>query len=310
MLKMNFSMLPPEIKIEIFNFLPIGSRYNASLVWEDMRDEFRRSIPTDGELIRRLKDPKQMLGISFNDIETGGVLASMGDLDSAMYLVLKDTDVSSVPINIFNSFAKIASESIWLDNVTGLSYSMLENVKCKWMGLRNLCLEASAMTQHISDNVINNDRSGEVSELLNNIHITKDFLQTNEIQIRPLAGNVQLERISGDVCGLLSRINCDELTIADMGLSCLETRVLTEMLKSRIKSLVLRHNVTIIHFTFLDDYDGKGRCEKIEFDGTIDIDRYLAASWTWADSVGWKVTEKRNKIILEKERTLQNSLKD
>jgi len=301
-------MLPPEIKIEIFNFLPIGSRYNASLVWEDMRDEFRRSIPTDGELIRRLKDPKQMLGISFNDIETGGVLASMGDLDSPMYLVLKDTDVSSVPINIFNSFAKIASESIWLDNVTGLSYSMLENVKCKWMGLKNLCLEASAMTQHISDNVINNDRSGEVSELLNNIHITHDLLQTNEIG--HFAGNVQLERISGDICGLLSRINCDELTIADMGLSCLETRVLTEMLKSRIKSLVLRHNVTIIHFTFLDDYDGKGRCEKIEFDGTIDIDRYLAASWTWADSVGWKVTEKRNKIILEKERTLQNSLKD
>ena len=89
-----------------------------------------------------------------------------------------------------------------------------------------------------------------------------------------------------------------------------ESRVLTQMLKSRIKSLVLRHNVTIIHFTFLDDYDGEGRCEKIEFDGTIDSDRYLAASWTWADSVGWKVTEKRNKIILEKEPTLQNSLKD
>ena len=222
MLKMNFSMLPPEIKIEIFNFLPIGSRYNASLVWEEMREEFRRSIPTDGELMRRSKDPKQMLGISLNDIETGGVLASVGDLDSAMYLVLKDTDVSSVPINIFNSFAKIASESIWLDNVTGLSYPMLENVQCKWMGLKNLSLRASAMTQDISDNVINDDKSGEVSELLNSIYIASDPLQTNEIG--HLAGNVQLERISGDICGLLSRINCDELTIADMGLSCLETR--------------------------------------------------------------------------------------
>ena len=53
---MSFSILPEEIQIKILNMLTIGSRYNASLVWEELVYETMRSIPKDGKLIRKLKD--------------------------------------------------------------------------------------------------------------------------------------------------------------------------------------------------------------------------------------------------------------
>ena len=52
---MSFSILPKEIKFEILNYLSIGSRYNASLVWQETMDETRRFIPTNEEVMEMLK---------------------------------------------------------------------------------------------------------------------------------------------------------------------------------------------------------------------------------------------------------------
>jgi len=35
---MSFIILPPEIKVKIFNMVSIGSLYNASLVWKEDQD--------------------------------------------------------------------------------------------------------------------------------------------------------------------------------------------------------------------------------------------------------------------------------
>ena len=52
----NFSMLPLEIKVKIFNMLNVSSRYNASLVWEEMGDEIWRSFPTERGWTRKFEE--------------------------------------------------------------------------------------------------------------------------------------------------------------------------------------------------------------------------------------------------------------
>ena len=69
---MTFSILPEEIKIKIFNMLGIGSRYNASLVWEEMTTETWKSIPTEG-LISRLTQQNETI-CNLDDFEAAGVL--------------------------------------------------------------------------------------------------------------------------------------------------------------------------------------------------------------------------------------------
>ena len=71
---MSFSLLPEEIKIIIFNLLDLGSRYNASLVWEEMATETLKSVP------KSLCHLKRNYGIIDNthDLEIAGVLTSAG----------------------------------------------------------------------------------------------------------------------------------------------------------------------------------------------------------------------------------------
>ena len=77
---MNFSTLPEEIKIKIFNLLNIGSRFNASLVWEEMAEMTWKSISVDEELTNRLEDTNNKTRLE--DVETAGVLAFTDHLES------------------------------------------------------------------------------------------------------------------------------------------------------------------------------------------------------------------------------------
>ena len=172
---MSFSMLPKEIKVHIFNMLSISNRYNASLVWKEMTFETWRFIPTIEELTRKLTVGQNMLSTrkmyiqNVDDLETAGVLASAGNLepleDSDVYIEF--IDVTNVPINIFNSLAKVVNHFLYLNEVTGLNLSMLKNLNFDKMWINNMPVPAY-LNQDISVNgeVRLANVSGDISELL------------------------------------------------------------------------------------------------------------------------------------------------
>ena len=122
---MSFSMLPLEIKIKIFRMLSIGSRYNASLVWEEMTAETWKSIPAVDQLITNLglddhqADNEWHRITNLDDLETAGVLASAGHLNSFKKLFIYDIDVSNIPVNIVNNLMKNGRGFLWLYKVRG-----------------------------------------------------------------------------------------------------------------------------------------------------------------------------------------------
>jgi len=254
-----FSMLPLEIKVKIFGMLSVGSRYNASFVWEEMEDETWRSISTEREFTRKFEDTGsfsfkmgESTGTSWSisnleDLETVGVLATEENLDPVDRLELYSVDVSNVPSNILCSLAKIVGKELYLNNVRGFCISMLKIVKdLRHFSVKNMSVKA----------------------------LKQDIC---------VDGDVSLSNICGDVCGLLDSIKCDKLEISYLKLNTNETKSLTKMLTKRVRSLEC-WGVTL-DLSLLANYDGKGECERIWFKS-----EYLGyAMDIWANSVGWTV---------------------
>jgi len=208
---MSFSKLPKEIKVKIFDLLSIGSRYNASLVWEDMADYTWRSILEYKESLIPLSGHCQQIN-KLHDLEVFGVLAYADHLEwniahvelfgfFIIEFTIKDIDISTVPKNIVKSLlAELDSENLILENVTGFCYTYLESMNCE-----NLSL----ISMPISSTIVNQD-----------VHFHGHRLKLKGI-------------IGGDLAGFLNRIYCRCLEIENMSLVRYETRVLASMLKGR-----------------------------------------------------------------------------
>ena len=72
---MDFAKLPSIPKIEIMKMLPIGSRYNLSLVFleAEMEEEVRKSIPP---VLPFLSNDDLLVIDNLSDLESAGVCAS------------------------------------------------------------------------------------------------------------------------------------------------------------------------------------------------------------------------------------------
>ena len=149
--KMSFSILPDIPKRKIFryiNLFSIGNRYNASLVWNEMDDTIWESMPTVKDLISRLTD-KNGITILNNlvDMETAGILAHAGHLKSLDCLDLRDIDVKSVPLNIFESLTRTVKGLLYISRMTGLPSSIQENLNCEYLLLN--AAQRDSDTYHI-----------------------------------------------------------------------------------------------------------------------------------------------------------------
>ena len=80
-----------------------------------------------------------------------------------------------------------------------------------------------------------------------------------------VSGDILLSEITGNVIGLIDRITCNCLGIDDKKLNSDATFSLTNILRSRVRELKFSFDGTLEDFSLLDNYDGKGRCEKIVF---------------------------------------------
>ena len=83
-----------------------------------------------------------------DDLETAGVLASLGHLNSLEEIQIRDIDVSGVPVNIVSSLAKIVRKEIRLSFINGICVSMLDRIKCEKLNLSNVTI--LPMSQEIS----------------------------------------------------------------------------------------------------------------------------------------------------------------
>ena len=117
----------------IFKMLDLGSQCNLSIVWEDMKDEFWKSVDVE----------RRIVGInSIEELEFAGVLATGGVIDTVEELNLNYVNVSSIPVNIINNVMKIVKGIIVLEGISGWRTSMLDDVKCQSLSIRNMDLES------------------------------------------------------------------------------------------------------------------------------------------------------------------------
>ena len=152
---MSFSILPIEVKAKIFNMLSIGSRYNASLVWEGMSDEILRLIPTD-EFLRKLTNIKQgqLKIMNLDDLEMAGVLVNVPDF----------------LINIVKNLTNIVTDNLVIGYVDNFNFSLLEKIKCKKLYLDNMKIPAQVKTNiDGSDKVQLYRLTGNVNGLLDRV---------------------------------------------------------------------------------------------------------------------------------------------
>jgi len=129
----SFLNLNLYVKSMIFKMLDLGSQCNLSIVWEDMKDEFWKSVDVE----------RRIVGInSIEELEYAGVLATGGVIDTVEELNLNYVNVSSIPVNIINNVMKIVKGIIFLEGISGWRTSMLNDVKCQSLSIRNMDLES------------------------------------------------------------------------------------------------------------------------------------------------------------------------
>ena len=129
----SFLNLNLYVKSMIFKMLDLGSQCNLSIVWEDMKDEFWKSVDVE----------RRIVGInSIEELEFAGVLATGGVIDTVEELNLNYVNVSSIPVNIINNVMKIVKGIIVLEGISGWRTSMLDDVKCQSLSIRNMDLES------------------------------------------------------------------------------------------------------------------------------------------------------------------------
>jgi len=248
---MDFSQLPAIPKMKIMKMLNIGDRYNFSLVFPEMEGDVRRSIPPVLPFLS--KELGLTIIDNLSDLESAGVLASYGYLESIKCLQLDDLDVTNVPLNILSSLTRDVRIWLIIHQGAGLELSMLGNLNCENLELSFLSIPTPV---------------------------------TQEIHVR-FCG---LHQISGNLCGLLDSITCDTL-ILDNEFDDVTCDSLSKMLPSRVRKLELsiRYKDPLF-LDFLAKYDGMGRCSSITFtyekNNSTEFEENLAV---WTTSKGWTV---------------------
>ena len=198
---MSFSVLPPEIKLKIFEMLDIGSRCNACLVWEEMM----KFVPSDPILLGELKEK-----VTKQNLETAGVLALDGRLDSVDELYLYHVDLKSVHPSIVNSVARKVKTKILLYHVEGLCWSMLKNIKCKSLCLNNTNPALPAST---SQNIVDCEDLDEL--YLSNVDLKSVHPSILNRVAKKVKNKIRLNYGRGLCWSMLENVKCKSLCLVN-----------------------------------------------------------------------------------------------
>jgi len=238
----SFMDLNSDVRRIIFKNLDFVSRYNLSLIWKDMAEDFWRNVDVDKRWKRIDVTPKKWISKRKNwtsdnlaDLEYAGVLASAGFITQVDLLTLLHVDVSSIPMNIINSLAKIVG-IIGLRYVKGWRTSMLNDGKYVVLSIRDMYLDSVADKRPIK--VLNDVRldnlTGDLEGLVDSLaygpvdQITRKTLFMKNMDFSKVPGpllnsffktfriEINLEKMTGISFQIMSGINCKSLVFRDI----------------------------------------------------------------------------------------------
>ena len=139
-----------------------------------------------------------------------------------------------------------------------------------------------------------------------NMMLDVDIRQINPDHLGSLAAcmtqGVGIDHDGGKdhVLAILDNLKCEKLGIRFRHIGTEETRALLRAMKRVVKSLILDTiAIDTIDFGVLIQYDGKGKCERIE--GRLMKDNESERIKTWAEQINWNITEDRKNqaIVIE-----------
>jgi len=211
----------------ILKNLDFGSQYNLSLIWKDMADEFWCNVDV-GKRWRSINN--------LEDLEYAGVLASAGYITHVDVLSLYHVDVSSIPVNIINSLAKIVDNQIRLISVKGWKTSMLNDANCVYLTIMGMKLDSAADKRpfKVLDMVDLENVTGDLQGLMESLtygpvdRISRRRLVMRKLDISKVPGillhsflktfkfGIYLETLTGISSQLFSGINCKHLRFQDI----------------------------------------------------------------------------------------------
>ena len=207
---------------------------------------------------------------SIEEFEYTGVLATGGYIDTVEDFCLEGVDVSSIPNNIINNVVKIVKGCIYLKDVAGWSTSLLNDAKCRVLVIVNMELRSESGGRPIT-----------------------------------MDGYLELYDVGGDLSGLFSYLDVDELRLGHFKSSMLNdirSSILTddvqmiEMLNKKVKSLVMYCGGYPFP-NWLSKYDGQGRCGRITMRFEAED---LEHCKSWASTRGWDVYKQGENVVITK----------
>jgi len=215
------------VKSMILKMLDLGSQCNLISVWEDMNEEFWKSV----DVGRRITSIN-----SIEELEYAGVLATGGKIDTVEVLNLQFVNVSSIPVNILNNVMKIVKNSIFLERVSGWRTSMLDDVKCRSLMMRNMDLKSGSDGKPFVVDVLRlNGVEGDLSGLFGNLYVDQGYTNYNlslsdiDISVVPndtmnrlfksFNGAIELGFLNGFKSSMLNGVNCRNLEL-NSGFQC------------------------------------------------------------------------------------------
>jgi len=265
---MSFSELPEEIKFKILKMLSVGSRYNASLVWEELADETWRSIPTIEEFSKMRTNSycnhienKILKIFKTDDLEMAGVLASAGHLDSLEGMMINGcnyVDLTSIPFNIVNSLFKVVRNELNLVGAAGFCFAMLDDINCKTIKLTERVNQLSVEKMLRKEVNIKCEKFEVMGPKIQR-KISKEF---SDISVS--CNEVTIFYTSGNVCCLFVMIL--------LGSKSLKSLQISQVIVSNINAILLNSLFKIVSgHLFINDLTGacssmldNVNCEKLE----------------------------------------------
>ena len=142
-----------------------------------------------------------------------------------------------------------------------------------------------------------------------NMMLDVDIRQINADYLGSLAAcmtqGVGIDDFGGTdhVLAILDNLKCEILGIRFRHIGTEETRALLRAMKRVVKSLILDTiAIDTIDFGVLIQYDGKGKCERIE--GRLMKDNESERIKTWAEQINWNITEdlENQTIVIERKK--------
>ena len=228
-----------------------------------------------------------------SEVKCGASLAHYGLLGWAG-IVLRDVNLSPVPVQHLASLVSCVTHSLNINNVIGCDLvSIFTSVKCRHLYITRQSLgreETQALVQAMESRVEQVNMCDVDLSPIPAQHLASLVSCVNKV----LTMSVTINNVSG--CGLvcmLSYVKCYYLYIVgSQSLGREETQALVQAMQSGVMKVRLWSEATL-DIEALTEYSGQGVCREVGLRNDT-MSRYREEMRTWARTRNWRVEKDNN----------------